>query len=232
MHPRRSTTLSEQHAVTIPHILVESTIFIAYPGRSYSYTHIVHHYGILLQETQIASEPMPSSPPQAISTEPMFTMHFNTYIQSQLRCLAPQLANMPLTPVTVDIGDAATIIDNYRPDVAFFTADASPNRCPGDLKVSWKWETGYRTSQVPAERKEYMQVLSQVNYYMKQHHARYRYVLSDIELVPIKRVDENGNLLVAQAIPWEAKGPECVTVLLGLWYLGMLSAANYDWQLL
>ncbi|EFW13357.1 conserved hypothetical protein [Coccidioides posadasii str. Silveira] len=206
----------------------------------FSYAHITHHYGNLLQQTQIASEPMPTSPPQAISTEPMFAMRFNTYIQSRVRRalragfqhLAPQLASLHLSPVTVDIGDAAAIIDNYRPDIAFYTANSSPNRCPGDLKVSWKWESSYRTSQIPAERREYLQVLSQVNYYMEQHDARYGYVLSDTELVPIKRLEARGNLLVARAIPWEAEGPERLTVLLGLWYLGMLSAADDDWQLL
>ncbi|KMW69168.1 hypothetical protein BDDG_13333 [Blastomyces dermatitidis ATCC 18188] len=183
-------------------------------------------------------------PPQPINTEPMFALRFNTYIQSRLRRalragfqpLAPQLANLHLTPITVDIGDAATIIDNYRPDIAFFQAgsalNSSPNRCPGDLKVSWKWESGYRTSLVPGDRREYLQVLSQVNYYMGQHCARYGFVLSDTELVPIKRLDGNGNLLVAQAIPWEAEGPGRLTILLGLWYLGMLGAADNDWRLL
>ncbi|PGH30700.1 hypothetical protein GX50_06513 [[Emmonsia] crescens] len=209
----------------------------------FTYAHIMHHFGNLLQQVQIASEPMPNSPPQLINTEPMFAFRFNTYIQSRLRRalrvgfqhLAPQLANLHFTPVTVDIGDAAIIIDNYRPDIAFFrdgsTLNSSPNRCPGDLKVSWKWGSGYRTSSEAGDRREYLQVLSQVNYYMKQHRARYSFVLSDAELVPIKRLDGNGNLLVAQAIPWEARGPERLTILLGLWYLGMLGAADNDWRL-
>lgn len=36
------------------------------------------------------------------------------------------------------------------------------------------------------------QVLSQVNFYMKQHHARYGFVLTDLELVAIRRLDRNG----------------------------------------
>ncbi|KMU75629.1 hypothetical protein CISG_10368 [Coccidioides immitis RMSCC 3703] len=88
------------------------------------------------------------------------------------------------------------------------------------------------TSQIPAEQRESMQVLSQVNYYMEQHDARYSYVLSNTELVPIKRLEASGNLLVAHAIPWETKGPEQLVVLLGLWYLWMLSTADDDWQIL
>ncbi|EDN02432.1 predicted protein [Histoplasma mississippiense (nom. inval.)] len=87
----------------------------------FTYAHIMQRYGTLLQQAQIESEPMPNSPPQPINTEPMFALRFNTYIQSRLRRalragfqpLAPQLANLHLTPITVDIGDAATIIDNY-----------------------------------------------------------------------------------------------------------------------
>ena len=64
---------------------------------------------------------MPNSPAQPINIEPIFATRFNTYIQSRLRRalragfqrLAPQLANMRLTPIMVDIDDAATIINNY-----------------------------------------------------------------------------------------------------------------------
>lgn len=105
----------------------------------------------------------------------------------------------------MDIGDAAQIINNFRPDITFFragsTLNSSPNRCPGDLKVSWKWESGWAAAESQIDRTEYLQVLSQVNFYMKQHNARYGFVLTDTELVPIKRLDANGNLLVGRAIP-------------------------------
>ncbi|OJD10961.1 hypothetical protein AJ78_08161 [Emergomyces pasteurianus Ep9510] len=123
----------------------------------------MQRYGTLLQQAQIASEPMPNSPPQSINTKSMFALRFDIYIQSRLRhalragSLAPQLPNLHLTPTTVNIGDAATIIDNYRPDIAFFQAgsplNSSPNRCPGDLKVSWKWGSGYRTSLDPGDHR-------------------------------------------------------------------------------
>lgn len=78
----------------------------------------------------------------SISTEPMFAVRFTIYIQSRLRRalrtgLFDPEPNMGLTPVTVDIGDTTHIIDDYRPDIAFFQAggalNSSPNRCPGDL---------------------------------------------------------------------------------------------------
>ena len=208
----------------------------------FTYAQITHRYGNLLQ-VQIGSEPMPNSPAQPINTEPMFAVHFTTYIQSRLRHalragfqhLVPQMANLQHTPITADIGDAAQIIDNFRPDVAFFrtgsTLNSSPNRCPGDLKVSWKWASNWRTTSSVEDRREYKQVLSQVNLYMKQHHARYGFVFTNTELVPIKRLNSNGDLLVAQAIPWEAREPGRLTILLALWYLGMLGAADNDWRL-
>ncbi|EGC44033.1 conserved hypothetical protein [Histoplasma capsulatum var. duboisii H88] len=179
------------------------------PWPQFTYTNIMQRFGAMLQQIQIAREPMPNSPAQAIATEPMFA--------------------------ALDIGDAASIINNFRPDLAFFQAGSvlhtSPNRCPGDLKVSWKWASGYRMAPDEGDRKEYYQVLSQVNFYMKQNYSRYGYILSDTELVPIKRLDGNGSLLVAQAIPWEAEGPGRLTILLGLWYLGMLASADNDWRL-
>ncbi|QSS63834.1 hypothetical protein I7I51_00894, partial [Histoplasma capsulatum] len=103
----------------------------------FTYAHVMQRYGNLLQSAQIAGEPMPNSPPQSINTEPMFAVRFTTYIQS----------------------DAAQIIDNFRPDIAFFQADStlnsSPNRCPGDLKVSWKWASHWATALSAEDRREY-----------------------------------------------------------------------------
>ncbi|OAX83676.1 hypothetical protein ACJ72_01965 [Emergomyces africanus] len=108
----------------------------------------LRRYGNLLQLAQIAGESMSNSPSQSINTELMFAVCFTTYIQSRLcralqasfQHIAPQLENLQLTSITTDIGDAVQIIDNFRPDIAFFqannTLNFSLNHCPGDLKVS------------------------------------------------------------------------------------------------
>ncbi|QSS61136.1 hypothetical protein I7I51_03308 [Histoplasma capsulatum] len=159
----------------------------------FTYTHIMQLYGTLLQQVQIENESMLNSPPQFINTELMFAH------------LAPQLANLHLTPITVDIGDAAQIINNFHSDITFFqassTLNSSPNRCPEDLKVSWKWGSDWAAVKSQIDHMEYLQVLSQINFYMKQHNTQ---------------LNANGNLLVAQAIPWEAEGPGRLTVLLRL----------------
>ncbi|KAK9547705.1 hypothetical protein V6Z79_008531 [Aspergillus fumigatus] len=104
-------------------------------------------------------------------------------------------------------------------------------RRPGDLKVSWKWKSSLRFSRVEADQNKYKQVLSQVNFYMKQHGARYGYILTNTEFVAVKRLNSNGRLAVANPIPWTSGSIGQPSVLLGLWYLGMLVAENNNWAL-
>jgi hypothetical protein len=136
--------------------------------------------------------------------------------------------------VTIDGGGSAKIIDQYRPDVAIFVVGNShpgTNRVPGEMKVSWKWSSSLIDAPRLNDRKEYFQVLSQLNFYLKQHKAQHGFVLTDAELVPVKRLDENGHLAIASSIPWATGGPGNLTVLLGIWYLGMLAAEDNNWAL-
>ncbi|KAL4982798.1 hypothetical protein BDW68DRAFT_191853 [Aspergillus falconensis] len=113
--------------------------------------------------------------------------------------LAPELVLLGLSPITFDGGSAAKIIDLYPPDTAFMVVGGNPassfDRALGDLKVSWKRDSSMR------------QVLAQVSFYMRQHGARYGYILTNTEFVAVKRLE----------------------VLLALWYIGMLAAGNANW---
>jgi len=129
-------------------------------------------------------------------------------------------------------------VDNYVPDIAFFDptlpAGTRPNRAPGDIKPSYMWSRDQGNSPSASARTEFKQVLSQVNFYMKQHHTRYSFILTDREFVAVRRLDRDGNLELSDSIPWNATGTDaspCLTVLLGLWYLGMLAAHGQDWVL-
>ncbi|KKZ64660.1 hypothetical protein EMCG_09423 [[Emmonsia] crescens] len=86
---------------------------------------------------------------------------------------------------------------NYRPDTAYFD-EALPgtglNRAPGDIKPSFKWNTGKANHALPTVCNEYCQPLSQVNFYMNQHTTRYGFLLTNTELVVFQRLDANGNL--------------------------------------
>lgn len=137
------------------------------------------------------------------------------------------------TNVLMGVGSDAIMPDQFVPDCSFYVAAATgiprsrlgPNRLPGDLKPSWKWS--HSMGDTPMRYMDFSKALAQVNWYMKQHRTQYSFILTERELVPIRRLNDNGDLRLANPIPWTRRGtsqdPE-LTVALGLWYLGMIAA--------
>jgi hypothetical protein len=207
----------------------------------FSYSRIIQEYGAVLNGTQIRSDPMPTSPPPPIKDELLFHARFIEHIYPRIRrsLRAGFEQNTSLTAtlnheaVTFDGGSAATLLDQFKPDTAVIrssdTLGTGDNRAPGDLKVSWKWKSEWRTTTDAQDAREYKQVLSQLNYYMVQNKTKYGFIVTDTELVPVKRLAQSGHLAVGNAIPWTANGNQ-LTVRLGIWYISMLAARN-DWQL-
>ncbi|EFW22733.1 conserved hypothetical protein [Coccidioides posadasii str. Silveira] len=144
----------------------------------------------LLAQVHLMPDPMPASPPRPITAENALRMRRALRAAFDHLGLANQLNG--LTPVSFDVGESAEIIDGFKPDTAYFEvalpAGTGPNRAPGDIKPSWKWNTPMATNLIPGVRKEYRQALSQVNWYMKQHKARYGFLLTDVELVVFRRL--------------------------------------------
>jgi hypothetical protein len=62
------------------------------------------------------------------------------------------------------------------------------NRVPGDSKVSGKWHTDQQHDDRKSKRDEFYRPLRQVVHYAKLFNTRYAYVISDKELVCIRRV--------------------------------------------
>ena len=200
---------------------------------------IQQHYGALLATAQITDEPFPTSPPQLVNSETAIRSRVNSYLAARvrrsLRCgfahliQTNQLGNMSV--VDYGGGTLAETIEDFTPDTAYFDPQLPvgncPNRVPGIIKPSWKWSSSFRFQADTVQ--EFNQVLSQINFYMIQHHARYGYILTDRELVAIRRRDGVGNLDLSLRIPWSRQGTAqqpALTVLLALWYLGMLAATN------
>ncbi|CAI7612947.1 unnamed protein product [Penicillium glandicola] len=137
------------------------------------------------------------------------------------------------TTVFMGVGSDATTPNQYTPDLSFYVAGETdsqrrslcPNRLPGDMKPSWKWS--HSMGQRPIQYSEFSKALSQVNWYMDQHNTQFSFILTERELVPIRRVSGEGDLRLANPIPWTQHGtlqePK-LTVALGLWYLGMMAA--------
>ncbi|CRL23858.1 unnamed protein product [Penicillium camemberti] len=184
---------------------------------------------------------MPTSPPRAITSENVLRSHISQEIfpriRRGLRAGFNQLATLnlvdDLTCVSFDVGECAMILNPFTLDMSFYQlgvpVGTGPNRAPGAIKPSWKWSTAMATHPRIDVRTEYRQPLSQVNWYMKQHHSRYGFLMTERELLVFRRLDDNGNLELAAPIPFTSGGnatqPQ-LTVLLALWYLGMLAATD------
>ena len=101
-------------------------------------------------------------------------------------------------------------VDNYEPETALFDStlpfETRPNRAPGEIKPSYQWSLDQRHSPDPTMRVEFKQVLSEVNFYMMQHHTRYSFILTDREFVTVRRLDRNGSLELSDSIAWTATG--------------------------
>lgn len=231
--PSRNTTNPHYGADDITEVV---------PWPEFNHSTIIQRYGTILNSKQIQPNPF-TSPPAAIKDEPHFHLRFAELLLPRVRRalragfeqLAHELLLRRLSQVTFDGGSSADLIDQFRPDTAFIavggSATSSPNRAPGDLKVSWKWQSSMRYSPAVRDQREYKQALAQVNFYMDQHNARHGYILTNTELVAVKCLDRNGRLAVSTAIPWTSGGAGQLTVLLGLWYLGMLAAEDSNWAL-
>jgi hypothetical protein len=207
---------------------------------------IMQQHGHLLTNARIVDDPMPASPPQAInSKEGLRRRAFNylsDWTRRSLRCGFQHLAmnNQLLNRTVVKFGegDLARMIDMDIPDLAYFDPNLQaltrPNRLPGNLKPSYKWSLAMRDNNpTPYDQKQFRQALSQVNWCMRQHNTRFGFILTDRELVAIRRLNEDGHLELSDSIPWTTQGNAAqpqLTVLLGLWYLGMLASDNQQWR--
>lgn len=179
---------------------------------------IIQRYRNILGQARLPLDPMPTSPPSAITSENSLRSKISEYVFPRVRrglragfnSLTAMNQMNGLTSVSIDVGESAKLIDNFKPDTAYFAialpAGTSWNRAPGDIKPSWKWSTTLATHPIIGMRVEYRQALSQVNWYMKQHHSRYGFLLTDRELVVFRRSDNNGNLDIAPPVPFTRGG--------------------------
>ncbi|KAJ9322391.1 hypothetical protein DTO027B5_128 [Paecilomyces variotii] len=204
----------------------------------FSLTTIRNRYGRLLNAVRLPRNPMSGSPVRAITAENPLRSKISELVlprvRRALRAGFMHLGNQNgITPLSFDVGEYARTIHQFKPDIAYFV-DGLPegsanNRAPGDIKPSWKWRSAWVDSLNHIDRSEFRQALSQVNWYMKQHRSRYGFILTDCELVVFRRLDNNGNLQLARPISFTQYGNSQnprMTVLLALWYLGMLAAQD------
>ncbi|KAJ5697248.1 hypothetical protein N7488_010932 [Penicillium malachiteum] len=162
--------------------------------------------------------------------------HLMLALKAAFKELEPQLKQLNLNPVTFGQGTMARTIGLFWPDASFTLAGShgrSENRAPGLLRISPTWSSEWLHSKDPNDEHHfhYNQTLAELNFYMDGHGARHGFVLTDAELVIVKRLDRNGRLAVSAPIPWTVGGDGQLSVRLGLWYLGMLAAEEDNWAL-
>lgn len=204
---------------------------------------IMGEFEPLLRSTTIPAEGMPT-PSRPVRNEEQIKTQFKCYLDGRVRrsfraTFAELRAKNILgnrAIISFDEGTRAQILEKFQPDIAYFDItlreSTRENRAPGDIKPSWKWSLALRHGD-PRQRNEFRKVLAQVNYDMLQNHSRYGFVITNEYLVAIRKgTARQGHLELSSAIPWTEGGAEDhprLTVLLALWYLGMLAADNDGW---
>ncbi|KAL2823555.1 hypothetical protein BDW59DRAFT_173383 [Aspergillus cavernicola] len=193
----------------------------------------------LIAATVVASDMFPPNP-QPVNSKAALVSRISEYISPLIRCALrcgfAKLATMPhpekgtLTTISLDSGDKARRIGPSNPDLAYVTVNNimgnKLNRAPGVVELSRTWHTGLSEGN-EHQKTEYLRVLRELSRYMAQHHAQYGFILTNQELVVVRRNGGNDSrgLELSKPIMWyvggDAENPK-LTVLLALWYLGML----------
>ncbi|KAJ5974650.1 hypothetical protein N7481_011860 [Penicillium waksmanii] len=179
---------------------------------------ITSEFAAILNGARIPNEMPPHTPPRHVNSEDAVRARAHSYLTNRVvRALRSgfnfiastgQLRNFER--LAYDVGSLACTEYGFPDFAVYDTTDANSktrrNFVPGDVKVSWKWSAAWRRSNETREKKEYKQVLSQLNFYAKRNKTRYSFVLTNREFVAIERLDVYGHLKVSDAIPWDARG--------------------------
>ncbi|KAL4795507.1 hypothetical protein BDV19DRAFT_166185 [Aspergillus venezuelensis] len=198
----------------------------------------------------------PTSPPIPINAKFTLVARLYEYVAPRVRRgLRAAFQTMDdteglsnITTVCFGIGGQARSVARFTatdPGFAFYLLpsedEPGPNRAPGTAKPSWNWATAWANSEEEVDRAVHRQGLCQINWYMRQHKKREGFVITDRELVVLRRVDGHnkgtGHLELAAPIRLTTAGTAAqsqLTVPLALWYLGMLSSqdeGNRCWNL-
>ncbi|KDQ54709.1 hypothetical protein JAAARDRAFT_100279, partial [Jaapia argillacea MUCL 33604] len=210
-----------------------------HPWANFTFEHITRSpYAQCLTRPVVSREP-PSRQMRFYDENTLYDRFGNVLFPYLRRALAASLDPCPPghVPLTSDVGGAARqrgkgFLDRagrIRDDG--LSPEESPNRLPGEIKVSWKWQVEWASLSVTVDRgREYRQVLSQQLYYMKCHETRYGYILTDWELVCLRRrPGEPGHLDVSPPIPITACNDDSITVLPVLWYIHILASDGTEW---
>ena len=101
-------------------------------------------------------------------------------------------------------------------------------RVAGFVKSCREWNSMMQAGG-DERRREYLQVLSQLQRYMRDHNTRYGYILTEQELVCVRAATDGENrpifgcLDIAAPIQWNQHSQNRVSICLGLWFLHLMA---------
>jgi hypothetical protein len=129
--------------------------------------------------------------------------------------------------ITLQGGKHLKGVDKGIPDLAanlthdmHIPAPERTNRCPGEIKLSRKWGAEMPPDNSVAERISYMSALSQIHHYMNVHSAKTGYIITDREMVALKRVGHAwGEMEMSDPIPLSPVRKGGTNVKIALWFL-------------
>lgn len=206
--------------------------------REFDLETILDQYETLLAQTMLPDDPFPASPPLEILSENHLRYRVAEYIvplvRRALRTTFRHLESMNQingrTIISFDGGAYDVFPGEQEPEITFFALfanDSTRHRLPGTMRLSWEWNSTFQDGE-PSEQNAYQSAVSTLEWYMRHRTSRYGFILTDAEFVAVRRM-ENGDLQLSAPIAWGTCGsfenPE-LTVLLALWYLGMLASEN------
>ncbi|XHF97526.1 hypothetical protein AWENTII_001111 [Aspergillus wentii] len=214
------------------------------PWTDFTLTTILARYGDVLRNARIQSDPFASSPPRSILCYSVLRARVWDFVHPRvrrgLRCgieyLSTDGEQAGMVPLCFDID--ADDKKAHTPDAGYFDSRAlvgeAPNRAPGVYVPSWVWGSDMVTAAAEGEdeagenaKAMYYAVLSRVAFYMEENGAKYGFVLTDEELVVVRLGGRLGEMEVGESVKWGVGGSDeepVMTVLLGLWYLGMIAS--------
>ncbi|KAJ5217611.1 uncharacterized protein N7469_011236 [Penicillium citrinum] len=209
---------------------------------AFSLEQVTLEFGNVLENSHIAAEPILHTPPRPVNSQAAMRARVHCYVTNQLSRALRTAFNFfgpndhpHLTTVQFDVGSLARTPRRFTPTLAVFSAampdTVRPNRVPGLIKSSAQWSSGMIKN--PLET-VHITTFAKVNFDMRQHQTRYSFILTDRELVAVRRLDGYGNLELSHPVPWTAHGTADhprMTILLALWYICLLAADEQGWRL-
>lgn len=212
---------------------------------------IMNQFRDLLDNVRVGTDARPITPPLRFAAEDYLRELVCVYADRPVRrALARTFTYIAANPsnewvgrtaITLGAGSSTALIGKFVPDRAMYnpSVDVSVNRLPGEIKPSWKWDAAWLAPH-SERRRVGIKRLSQLTFYMLQQGyraqhsgAKYGYMLTDKELIAFRKEDAQRTISVSKPVPWAgpSNGEPRMTVLLALWYLGMLSSHDDDWNL-